>query len=60
MYALDLTGFNRTFMELKCHFVAKVVAAQARFNRTFMELKLGYGHGQENDQNGVLIVPLWN
>ena len=37
--AFNITGFNRTFMELK--FVREYVFTQVtiRFNRTFMELK---------------------
>ncbi len=31
--------FNRTFMELKCRYVAYVAKHGYRFNRTFMELK---------------------
>ena len=33
-------GFNRTFMELKCHTRRLASSRSLRFNRTFMELKL--------------------
>ena len=39
MYALDLTGFNRTFMELKRAYDKLIPLATECFNRTFMELK---------------------
>ena len=34
-----LTGFNRTFMELKLRIGVLILKASACFNRTFMELK---------------------
>ena len=35
-----LTGFNRTFMELKAHGGSFICCTYRRFNRTFMELKV--------------------
>ena len=38
--AFNITGFNRTFMELKLGRTPKRAATCSGFNRTFMELKL--------------------
>ena len=57
--AFNITGFNRTFMELKCPNSNLSSAIDIGFNRTFMELKLGY-KAPLSKQPYVSIVPLWN
>ena len=37
--AFNITGFNRTFMELKCCTKLRYKMVARSFNRTFMELK---------------------
>ena len=52
-----ITGFNRTFMELK-HVQKKLAECKTMgFNRTFMELKLKCGEWNNPSECG-LIVPL--
>ena len=43
--AQNLTGFNRTFMELKQYNIVICLVIIVCFNRTFMELKLRQQHG---------------
>ena len=53
------TGFNRTFMELKCNTAVTQNTIPFRFNRTFMELKFIHVRIRSRVVS-VLIVPLWN
>ena len=55
-----MTCFNRTFMELKYHWIYKHKQKVLRsFNRTFMELKY-QRISVKLHKDLVLIVPLWN
>ena len=56
---MPLSGFNRTFMELKPKDNTWESCEDQGFNRTFMELKLGYAVELTERRVG-LIVPLWN
>ncbi len=47
-----MSGFNRTFMELKQNSSKMDSVAKARFNRTFMELKIV---GVKHKVDGVLL-----
>ena len=56
---ITMSGFNRTFMELKYTRVMTNNELVKCFNRTFMELKLRKSPLSFGIL-AVLIVPLWN
>ena len=58
--AFNITGFNRTFMELKYCTGSTTLVAAVSFNRTFMELKSLEVTDIAKYLFRVSIVPLWN
>ena len=36
---VTVEGYNRTYVELKCHYPVLAVAAAHSYNRTYVELK---------------------
>ena len=57
---LQVSAFNRTFMELKQDKATLYEKYVAAFNRTFMELKHEMKPLLKEGKQELLIAPLWN